>query len=114
MAPQPSDQRGQATVELVALLPCLAALLAALWQAALAGHAVWAANAAARAAARAHAIGADPGHAARAHLPRRLEHGLRVDTPSGGDVRLTVRIPALPGLPSPGHAHATAHFEPQS
>jgi hypothetical protein len=114
MATQPSDDRGQATVELVALLPCLAALLAALWQAALAGYAVWAANAAARAAARADAVGADPRDAARAHLARRLEPGLRVTTPSAGDVRLSLRIPALPGLPSPGHAHATAHFEPQS
>ena len=114
MALQPSDERGQATVELVALLPCLAALLAALWQAALAGYAVWAANAAARAAARAHAVGADPGRAARAHLPGRLERGLRVTTRAAGDVRLTVRIPSLPGLPSPGDAHANAHFEPQS
>ena len=113
-ARRPSGDRGQATVELVALLPCLAALLAALWQAVLAGHAVWAANAAARAAARAHAVGADPRRAARAHLPRRLERGLHLATPGAGDVRLTVRIPALPGLPSPGHAHATAHFEPQS
>jgi hypothetical protein len=111
---QPSDDRGQATVELVSLLPCLAALLAALWQAALAGYAVWAANAAARAAARAHAVGADPGDAARAHLPGSLEPGLRVRTPSRADVHLSVRIPALPGLPSPGHARATAHFEPQS
>ena len=105
---------GQATVELVALLPCVAALLAALWQLALVGHAEWAASAAARAAARAHAVGADPGHAARAHLPHALERGLRVRPTPAGDVRVVVRIPALPGLPSPGHARAGAHFEPQS
>jgi hypothetical protein len=107
-------QDGQATVELVALLPCVAALLAALWQLALVGHAEWAASAAARAAARAHAVGADPGRAARAHLPPGLERGLRVRAAAGGDVRVAVRIPALPGLPSPGHARASAHFEPQS
>ena len=107
-------QVGQATVEVVALLPVLVALIAAVWQAALAGHAVWAATAAARAAARAHAVGADPRQAARSHLPSGLERGLRVTTEAGGDVRVTVRIPALPGLPSPGHAHAGAHFEPQS
>jgi hypothetical protein len=107
-------QGGQAAVELVALLPILAALLAALWQAALAGHAVWAATTAARAAARAHAVGADPRRAARTHLPAALEPGLRVNTSTDGDVRVTVRIPALPGLPSPGHADADAHFEPQS
>jgi hypothetical protein len=109
-----ADQRGQATVELVALLPVLAAVLAGLWQAVLAGQAVWAVTAAARAAARAHAVGADAGGAARAHLPATLERGLRVRTGSGGEVRVSVRIPALPGLPSPGRAHAGARFEPQS
>jgi hypothetical protein len=106
-------QSGQAAVELVALLPVLAVLLIAVWQAALAGYAVWAATSAARAAARAHAVGADPRRAARGHLPDSLEHGLRVTTGSDGEVEVTVRIPPLPGLPSPGDAHATAHFEPQ-
>ena len=105
---------GQASVELVALLPILAVLLAGLWQAVLAGHAAWAASAAARAAARAHAVGADPARAARGHLPAGLETGLRVKAGAGGDVRVSVRIPALPGLPSPGRAGASSHFEPQS
>jgi hypothetical protein len=109
-----ADQRGQATVELVALLPVLAALLAALWQAVLAGQAVWAVTTAAHAAARAHAVGGDARAAARAHLPPSLERGLRVRTASGGEVNLSVRIPALPGLPSPGRARADARFEPQS
>jgi hypothetical protein len=109
-----ADQRGQATVEFVALLPVLAALLAALWQAVLAGQAVWAVSAAARAAARAEAVGADARAAARDHLPPSLERGLRVRTHSGGDVRVSVRIPALPGLPSPGRAAAGARFQPQS
>ena len=109
-----ADQRGQATVELVALLPVLAALLAALWQAALAGQAVWAVTAAARAAARAEAVGGNARTAAREHLPRSLERGLSVRTRSRGEVTVSVRIPALPGLPSPGRAHAGARFEPQS
>jgi hypothetical protein len=113
-SPRGSSEGGQATVELVALLPVLAVVLAAAWQAALAGHAAWAAAAAARAAARAQAVGADPGEAARTHLPASLERGLRVTTEPGGDVEVTVRIPSLPGLPSPGHAHAGARFEPQS
>jgi pilus assembly protein CpaE len=104
---------GQATVELVAILPCAAALLAALWQLALAGHATHAASTAARAAARAHAVGADPHRAARDHLPRSLEPGLRVRTLSAGRVRVEVRIPRLPGLPSLGHIDATARFAPQ-
>ena len=105
---------GQATVELVAMLPVLAALLAGVWQAALGGRAFWAATSAAGAAARAHAVGADPGQAARSRLPDALEHDLQVTTGQDGDVRVTVRIPALPGLPSPGRARAGAHFEPQT
>jgi hypothetical protein len=109
-----ASEEGQATVELVALLPVLAVLLAGAWQAVLAGHAVWAATAAARAAARAHAVGADARAAARAHLPASLEPGLRVRALDGGEVRVSVRVPSLPGLPSPGRVRAGAHFEPQS
>jgi hypothetical protein len=108
------DDRGQASVELVAVLPLVAALLAALWQVALVGYTEWAVGAAARAAARADAVGADPAAAARAHLARSLENGLRVRSLSGGAVRVAVRIPTLPGIPSLGHARATGHFEPQS
>ena len=71
-------QRGQAAVELVAVLPLLAALLAGLWQAALIGQAAWASASAARAAARAAAVGGSPRSAARAHLPDRLERGMAV------------------------------------
>jgi hypothetical protein len=105
---------GQAAVELVALLPVIAALLAALWQVVLAGHAAWAASAAARAAARAHAVGSDPRRAARDHLPASLERGLRLDAAEDGKVELTVHIPTLPGMPDLGRASATARFAPQS
>jgi TadE-like protein len=113
-SPLGSGEAGQATVEVVALLPVLAVLLAGAWQAALAGHAFWAVTSAARAAARAHAVGDDPSRVARARLPGSLERGLHVETRSGGEVEVTVRIPSLPGLPSPGHANAGARFEPQS
>jgi Flp pilus assembly protein TadG len=108
------DEAGQATVEFVALLPLMAALLAGLWQVALVGYAEWAASAAARAAARAHAVGSDPAAAARAHLARSLERGLSVHAVDDGAVRVAVRIPTLPGVPRLGHARATGHFEPQS
>src|SRR5919197_1404253 len=108
------DDAGQATVELVAVLPLVAALLAALWQLALVGYAEWAANVAARAAARADAVGADPAGAARAHLGRSLERGLRVRSLSGGAGGGALPLPTLPGLPSIGPARATGHFEPQS
>jgi Flp pilus assembly protein TadG len=107
------DARGQAAVELVVLLPLLVVLIAAVWQIALVGYAHWGVRAAARAAARAHAVGADPARAARAHLSGALEPGLRVSA-AGGDVRVAVRVPRLPGIPSLGRVHATAHFEPQS
>jgi len=106
-------QAGQATVELVALLPLLAIVLAVAWQLVLAGHATSAAAAAARAAARAEAVGADPGGAARAHLPRRLETGLRVRARPDGAVSLSLRIPAVIGGLPLGRATATAHFESQ-
>lgn len=88
-------QRGQATVELVAVLPLLVALGFALWQAAIAGQAIWLAGAAARAAARAAAVGADPTPAARDALPARLEDGLRVRPRDGGGVSVTLRIPSV-------------------
>src|SRR5919197_1380170 len=88
------DQRGQASVELVAALP--AALLAGLvaWQLALLGHAAWLSAHAARAAARADAVGRSPARAARSALPRSLERGLRVER-SGRQVRVRVRVPLL-------------------
>src|SRR5690349_10042624 len=80
---------GQASVELVAALPAIVVILAVAWQAVLAGQAVWHARVAARAAARAHSFGADAERAARDHLPRRLERGLRVTTRASGDVRVS-------------------------
>jgi hypothetical protein len=88
------DQRGQASVELVAALPV--ALLAGLaaWQLALLGHAAWLAAHAARAAARADAVGRSPEGAARSVLPHSLERGLVVKR-SGRRVRVRVRVPLL-------------------
>ncbi len=71
-------QEGQASVELVALLPLVGILVALLWQSLLAGEAVWLSGSASRAAARAEAVGADPARAARGVLPTRFERGLRV------------------------------------
>jgi hypothetical protein len=104
---------GQAAVELVALLPVIALVLLAAWQAVLAGHAAWAAAAAARAAARAAAVGASPQMAARRHLPARLEHGLEVDDLTTGAVRVSVRIPRLVRALPLGRATATGTFTPQ-
>jgi hypothetical protein len=88
-------QRGQATVELIALLPVLVFVALLLWQAVVAGQAVWLTGAAARAGARASAIGADPAVAARGALPPRLEEGLRVRRHDDGGVAVSVRIPSV-------------------
>ena len=105
-------QRGQAAVELVAVLPLVVALFAGLWQVALVGDAWWAAAGAARAAARAEAVGLAPRAAARSVLPGRLERGLRVRTLAGGAVRVTVRIPSTFGL-HVGSVSARSRFAPQ-
>jgi hypothetical protein len=108
-----SEVRGQASVELVVLLPLILVIVAVAWQALLAGQTVWEARVAARAAARANAFGADAAAAARAHLPAKLERGLKVDAESDGDVRVSLRVPTV--LPSIrlGRVAATSHFRPQ-
>jgi hypothetical protein len=89
-------QDGQASVELVALLPLVVLVGALLWQAVVAGQALWLSGAAARAAARAAAVGGDAEAAARSALPGRLERGVRVRAGAGGHgVRVAVRIPSV-------------------
>src|SRR5881275_2170782 len=58
------SESGQASVEFVALLPLVAVIGFALWQAMVAGEAALLAGSSARAAARAGAVGADPRAAA--------------------------------------------------
>jgi Flp pilus assembly protein TadG len=106
------EQRGQAAVELVAVLPFVAAVLCALWQLAVFAHTAWAVSGAARAAARAEAIGLSARGAARAHLPAALERGLRLRTFADGRVQVTVRVPSSFGLEL-GSTSAQAGFTPQ-
>ncbi len=99
---------GQASVELVALLPLIALVAVAAWQLAVAGHAIWSVGAAARAAARADAVGADAEAAARARLTPALDASLRVRRDDGW-VRVSVRVPEV--LPVDlGRATARARF----
>ncbi|MBS1868931.1 MAG: pilus assembly protein [Actinobacteria bacterium] len=104
---------GQASVELVALLPLVGVVVALLWQALLAGETVWLSGSAARAAARAAAVGGDPAAAARAVLPPRLERGLRVQRASDGAVVLVLRVPAALGRGTLAPVTARARFEAQ-
>jgi pilus assembly protein CpaE len=87
--------RGQASVELVATLPVLAALLAGCWQAVVAGHCWWLAGAGARAAARAEAVGANPRAAAREAVPAGRRPGLKVSEGRDGRVTVRVQVPAV-------------------
>src|SRR5215213_86111 len=103
---------GQASVEFVALLPLVVTILALALQAFIAGQALWEVRVAARAAA--HALGTDARAAARTHLRRRLERGLRVTTHAEGDVRVSVRIPTLIPAVHLGRVSATSHFRPQN
>lgn len=89
------SERGQASVEMVAVLPLVVLVGAIVWQLALAGHSMWLCAHAARAAARAEAVGGDGEAAARSALPASLERGLRVRTGSEGSVRVELRIPML-------------------
>ena len=98
-------ERGQASVELVALLPLLAALLLATWQGVVAGQAWWLAAAAARAGARAVAVGADPAAAARRELPRGVRERVRVRV-ARGEVVVRLPIGGVAGLGRLGTATA--------
>jgi hypothetical protein len=101
--PRRGAQRGQATVELVALLPALLLVALVGWQLAVAAYAWTAAGGAARAGARAAEVGAPAREAALAALPGRLARGARVEEGRDGGVRVRVEVPRvvplLPRLP---------------
>jgi hypothetical protein len=106
---------GQASVELVAVLPVLVAIALLAWQAVVAGEAWWLAGTAAREAARASALGGDPRAAARAVLPGRMRDGLRVGPDREGDgLRVRVQVPAVIEGIRFGSVSARARMEPQS
>ena len=106
-------QSGQATVEFVALLPLVAVIGFALWQAMVTGQAAWLAGSSARAAARASAVGGDPRAAAAAVLPGSLRDGLHVEQKTGGTVRVRIRVPSVIGAGHLATLSSTAHFEVQ-
>jgi type IV secretory pathway TrbD component len=90
-----AGERGQATVELVALLPVVLLLGAVAWQLALAGQTTWLTANAARAAARADTVGRSATEAARSALPRSLERELEVERVRQGAIRVSVQVPLL-------------------
>jgi hypothetical protein len=108
LAPPPSGDVGQGSVEFVALLPLLTLLALALLQAALAGYASWSASTAARAGARAAAVGRDPLPAVRRAAPI---GGARATVRRAGDT-VRVRLPVPGVLPvGLGTVLGVAHLE---
>ena len=92
--------QGQASVELLAVLPALVACVLIAAQAVGAGWAYWSAANAARAGARADLVGADAQRVAREALPSVLRADSSVE--AAGRVSVRVRVPAVvPGLSLP-------------
>lgn len=108
------DASGQASVEIVALLPLLVVLGMCCWQAVVAGQAVWLSGAAARSAARAAAVGGDARSAARRALPPALRRRVVVRTAEDGAVRVDVGVPAVVGGVRLGAVSARARFVAQT
>ncbi len=105
---------GQASVELLALLPALGLIAALAFQALLAGETWWLASVAAREGARASALGRDPGAAAQAAVPRSFRRA-RMTVSSSRDATVTVKlsIPRVVAGVSLGSATGRARMEPQ-
>jgi hypothetical protein len=110
--PTARDATGQASVEMIAVLPLVALVGAVLWQAVLAGQAVWSSAGAARAAARAQAVGGDPLRAARGAVPDALRPGVAVRR-SGDGVRVAVGVPLVLSGARLGTIDARAQLPPQ-
>jgi hypothetical protein len=107
------DDDGQASIELIALLPALALIAAVAIQALLAGSTLWLTATAAREAARARALGVDPEAAARAALPSWSRAGARIAEDGDDGVRVTVPIRSLIGGLRLGSVSVPARMEPQ-
>ena len=92
-----AGDRGQASVELLAVLPLLAALVAGCAQLVLMGESWWLAGVGARAGARAERAGGDAARAARAALPQGWGRRLHVAQAQGGGLAVRLRVPAVVG-----------------
>ena len=88
-------ERGQASVELVAVLPALVVCVLIAAHALTAGWALWTAANAARAGARAELVGGDAKAVARQALPQSMRRGARIEAGGGARTRVSVRVPAL-------------------
>ncbi|HEY5142568.1 MAG TPA: hypothetical protein VII98_03620 [Solirubrobacteraceae bacterium] len=103
-----TGEAGQASVELVALLPLIAALALAAWQGVVAGQEHALAASAARAGARAGLVGRDPRRAARTALPGGLGEAARVTRRADGRIEVLLPIRAVVGGARLGSVRAVA------
>jgi len=91
-------EEGTASVELVAVVPCLLLALLVAAQIGVAGLAIWSAGVAARAGARAALVGDDAAPAARRALPNALRSDAEVEEDDAVLVRVAIPrlLPVLP------------------
>jgi len=94
------EERGTASVELVAVIPVLIFGLLVAVQVALVGHAFWSAGVAARAGARAAVVDRSASDAALQALPEGLRRGANVDQEDGVSVRIALPrvLPLMPEI----------------
>ncbi len=100
------NDRGQAAVELLGLLPLLGVLALAAWQLVVLGESWWLAGVAARAAGRAALAGADAPAAARAALPLGWSRRVAVRGGAGRPLVVRIRVPAVVGTGALGSVGA--------
>ena len=91
------SDRGQASIELLAVLPLLGVLALAAWQLVVLGESWWLAGVAARAAGRAELAGRDADAAARAALPAGWGRRVVVRGGAGTPVVVRLAVPAVVG-----------------
>jgi hypothetical protein len=106
-----NDNRGQASVELIAAIPLLAIFVVLIWQSFVAVRAATFASAAARAAARAVATAHDPRAAAVHGLPAGFGRRLRLEQLSSGAIRASFPVPlVLDGQTELGQVESTSRL----
>ena len=103
---------GQASVELVAVLPALLVCAAIAIQLAITGYGLWASASAASAGARAAYVGGDSAGAARSALPLALRREARVTGSRG--VRVSLHVPGLLPGGGPVPVRSRAELDPEA
>jgi hypothetical protein len=103
-------QSGQASVELVAILPALIVCVVVVAHVVPAGWALWSAANAARAGARAEHVGGDAERTARRALPSDLAE--RAKARAEGETKVRVRYPGLLAGVEPEPVGAASRLDP--